>query len=124
MTTNPKAEQAAMKAKNEYSSSNGLLFDTCKHIRFIRDNFFSSYHLSGILIDTFCYNAIGGWHFTRDGEISVTPAMSYEQSLLNYYNETTDNYRRCAINLWAPGSEQIVSTDDWAILGKVLNAIV
>ena len=124
MTTNPKAEQAAMKAKNEYSSSNGLLFDTCKHIRFIRDNFFSSYHLSGILIDTFCYNAIGGWHFTRDGEISVTPAISYEQSLLNYYNATTDNYRRCAINLWAPGSEQIVSTDDWAILGKVLNAIV
>ena len=27
---------------------------------------FSIDHLSGILIDSFCYNAIGGWHFTRD----------------------------------------------------------
>lgn len=54
----------------------------------------------------------------------MTPAVSYEQSLLNYYNAATDNYRRCTKNLWAPGSEQNVNTDDWAILGKVLNAIV
>ena len=43
-STNPKAEQEAMKVKNQ--STKGLLFDTCKHIRYIRDNFFSSYHLS------------------------------------------------------------------------------
>ena len=30
----------------------GLLYDTCKHIRYIRDNSFSSYHLSGIVIDS------------------------------------------------------------------------
>ena len=36
-------EQAAMEEKNR--TSNGLLLDTCKHMRFIRDNYFSSYHL-------------------------------------------------------------------------------
>lgn len=36
MTTNPKAEQNAMKQKN--SSTNGLLYETCKHIRYIRDS--------------------------------------------------------------------------------------
>ena len=55
---NPKAEQEAMAQKNRYS--NGLLYDTCRHLRFIRDNYFSSYHLSGIVIDSFVYNAIGG----------------------------------------------------------------
>lgn len=65
MTTNPKAEQNAMKQKN--SSTNGLLYETCKHIRYIRDNYYSSYHLLGILIDSFVFEAIGGWHFTRDG---------------------------------------------------------
>ena len=42
-STNPKAEQDAMKNKN--ISSNGLLFDTCKHLRYVRDNYFRSYHL-------------------------------------------------------------------------------
>lgn len=41
-STNPKAEQDAMAQKNK--SSNGLLYDTCKHIRYIRDSSFSSYH--------------------------------------------------------------------------------
>ena len=57
-STTPKAEQEAMAQKNRYS--NGLLYDTCRHLRFIRDNYFSSYHLSGIVIDSFVYNAIGG----------------------------------------------------------------
>lgn len=58
-STNPKAEQEAMAEKNR--SSNGLLYDTCRHIRYIRDNYFSSYHLSGIVIDSFVYEAIGNW---------------------------------------------------------------
>ena len=63
MSTNPKAEQDAIKEKNE--QSNGLLYDACKHIRYIRDNNFQSYHLSGILIDSFMHNAIKEWHFLR-----------------------------------------------------------
>lgn len=54
-STNPKAEQEAMAERNR--NSNGLLYDTCKHIRFIRDNYFSSYHLSGIVIDSFVVSA-------------------------------------------------------------------
>ena len=46
-STNPKAEQEAMKLKN--NSSNGLLVDTCRHLRYVRDNYFSSYHLPGIV---------------------------------------------------------------------------
>lgn len=68
LTTNPQSEQDAMKQKNSYDESNGLLFDTCKHIRFVRSEYFSSYHLSGILIDAFVYKAIGYWHWLRNGE--------------------------------------------------------
>ena len=35
-STNPKAEQDAMRERNR--ESNGLLFDTCRHMREIRDN--------------------------------------------------------------------------------------
>ena len=42
-STDPKAEQQAIMARNE--SSNGLLNDTCKHIRYVRDNYFSSYRI-------------------------------------------------------------------------------
>lgn len=45
LSTNPKAEQDAMTQKN--AESNGLLFDTCRHMRQIRDTHFSSYHLPG-----------------------------------------------------------------------------
>lgn len=49
LSTNPKAEQEAMKQKNR--ESNGLLYDTCRHMRQICDAHFSSYHLPGIVIE-------------------------------------------------------------------------
>ena len=55
-STNPKAEQEAMKERNRLSK--GLLFDTCKHIREIRDSYFNSYHLSGIVIDSYVFHHI------------------------------------------------------------------
>ena len=113
LSTNPKAEQDAMASKNYYS--NGLLFDTCKHIRAIRSDYYSSYHLSGILIDSFVYSAIQGWHWLRDGEQGSANLVSYEQSLLNYYNNT---FCSC---IYAPGSAMKVDAyDDWDVLGKVL----
>ena len=39
-STNPKREQEAMRVKNRIDQSNGLLFDTCKYLRFIRDEYF------------------------------------------------------------------------------------
>lgn len=50
-TTDPRSEQRAIREKN--NSSNGLLCATCRHIRMIRDTSYPSYHLSGILIDSF-----------------------------------------------------------------------
>jgi len=122
MTTNPKAEQEAMKEKN--CSSNGLLFDTCKHVRYVRDTCFSSYHLSGILIDTFLYHAIGGWHFLREGEQHSGGTTTYEEALLKYYNDISLN-GYIIPSLKAPGSDMNVDTSrGWEVLGKVLKYMV
>jgi len=122
MTTNPKAEQNAMKQKN--SSTNGLLYETCKHIRYIRDTKYSSYHLSGILIDSFVYEAMGGWHFTRDGEEHVPSQNTYEETLLQHYNDIS-MYGMFSPRITAPGSGlQVDSTKGWDVLGKVLNYMV
>lgn len=118
MTTNPKAEQEAIKEKN--NSSNGLLFDACKHVRYVRDNYFSSYHLSGILIDTFLYDAIGGWHFLRDGEQHYKGNVTFEEALLEYYNNISLN-GYITPDLRAPGSRMSIDgSKGWEVLGKVL----
>lgn len=113
LTTNPKVEQQAMKDRN--AESNGLLFDTCKHMREIRDNYFSSYHLPGIVIDSFVYHYITGWHWLKDGEQSSNqPTGTYEKRL----------YTSCpnwAFSLTAPGSGMIVDTSGCIdALNKVL----
>lgn len=106
-STNPKAEQEAMKTKNDIS--NGLLYDTCKHIRRIRDTCFGSYHLSGIVIDSFVYNAIGGWKWVYEGEPANCQTGDYERALLDYFNQKIifGSY----FNLTAPGSFQSVETE-------------
>ena len=115
-STNPKAEQDAMANKNK--SSNGLLYDTCKHIRRIRDNHFSSYHLSGIVIDSFVYNAIGGWRWSEPGSTSSATIGSYEQVLIDYFN----SHLFWGLPINAPGSNDLVSVDtSIECLKKVLN---
>ena len=102
LTTDPKIEQQAMKERNV--ASNGLLFDTCKHIREIRDNYFSIYHLPGIVIDSFVYHHIADWHWLREGEQSSNqPRGTYEKRL----------YDSCPVwsfNLTAPRSNMPVDT--------------
>lgn len=117
-TTFPKEEQKAMSEKNK--SSNGLLFDTCKHIRKIRDKYFSSYHLSGIVIDTFVYDNIGYWHWLREGEESTKLEQTYEEMLLEKYYNT---FHWIAEPIWkAPGSGASVdTTGSMECLEKVLN---
>ncbi len=122
LSTNPKAEQEAMRGKNR--ESNGLLFDTCKHIRYIRDNHFKSYHLPGIIIDSFVYTAIGDWHWPNKNEnANITSPDAFERNLLIELNQIIDwNYT----SLPAPGSDQIVKTDIHCLecLRKVLNYII
>lgn len=105
-STNPKAEQEAMKTKNAYT--NGLLFDTCKHFRRVRDNNFSSYHLSGIVIDSFVYAAMSGWQWTREGDTSSAVQGDYERVLLDYLSQHTTYWM--PLSLSAPGSNQSVDT--------------
>lgn len=119
-STNPKKEQESMREKNK--SSNGLLYDTCKHIRFIRDNYFSSYKLSGIVIDTFVYHAIGNWRWLSEGESSTSSDVKYEQVLLDYLNKNT---LFSTLNLPAPGSNELVSCDSSIeCLKKVLSYMI
>lgn len=119
-STNPKAEQDAIKKKN--NSSNGLLFDTCKHIRRVRDNYFKSYHLSGIVIDSFVYEAIGNWRWLSEGETSTKGICDYEHVLLEYLNRRGVLWPILSLN--APGSGQKVDTSSSIdCLKKVLNYI-
>jgi len=120
-STNPLAEQKAMKAKN--ISSNGLLFDTCKHFRRVRDDRFSSYHLSGIVIDSFVYAAMGNWQWTREGVASSASPGDYERVLADYLKQQL--LSSFPIKLYAPGSNQTVDTDSSIeCLIKVINYIV
>lgn len=114
LTTNPKAEQNAMEERN--AESNGLLYDTCKHMREIRDTHFRSYHLPGIVIDSFAYHYIKDWHWLREDEApSDKPTGTYEKGL----------YNACpswAFPLYAPGSGMQVDTSGCIdVLNKVLN---
>lgn len=105
LSTNPKAEQETMSEKN--ISSNGLLVATCQHMRYIRDNHFKSYKLSGIVIDSFVFHAMKNWKFVSEGESSSAPG-SYEQILLDYFNENA--FLWDIISLRAPGSQDEVET--------------
>lgn len=119
-STNPKAEQEAMKQKN--ITSNGLLYDTCKHLRRVRDDHYRSYHLSGIVIDSFVYVAMGNWRWTPDGESSSASYGDYERVLLNYLDQQTA--WRSTLYLTAPGSGQEVDTrSSLECLKRVLNYI-
>lgn len=119
LATDPKAEQEAMKEKNR--SSRGLLFDTCKHIRNVHAQSFSSYRLSGIVIDSFVFSAIGDWHWSD--EVGTTPAGTYEMRLLDEFNRLSLQ-GAVPFALFSPGSQQAIDTaKSYECLGKVLRQI-
>lgn len=117
LSTHPKAEQAAMKEKNK--SSNGLLFDTCKHIRVLHAERCSSYKLDGIVVDSFVFAAIGNWRWCDD-DSDTSPVGTYESSLLGEYNRMTGN--GCvAPSLRSPGAQQVVDArGSYECLGEIL----
>ena len=116
-STNPVAEIEAMLKKN--AESNGLLCDTCRHIRLIRDSKFSSYKLSGIAIDSFVHGAMGNWRWTPPGETGYHNG-EYEQALYSYLIAHTGDY------LIAPGSGDVVKLDSEQkdCLRKVLEEMI
>ena len=123
LSTDPLSEQKEMKDKNKQSS--GLFFDTCKHLRFIHSNYYSSYHLSGILIDSFVYYAIRFWKWYEPKDDNTAEPGEYETHLLNVYsNEYCYVPGLLTPSLKAPGSEMSLDTTDWDILGKVLKKVV
>lgn len=115
LTTRPKDEQAAMKEKND--ASNGLLFDTCKHIRCLHHQYFKSYHLSGIVVDSFVYLNIGDWHWiNKDTGEKARAEGDYEKILLERALQFPDQPY-----ITAPGSNMTMETgDSMACLIKIL----
>jgi len=124
MSTNPLAEQNAMKEKDKLDHSNGLLTDTCKHIRYLKSEYFSSFHLSGILVDSFVYEAINDWHWLRDGEKNTVNSCSFEKYLLDYYNKKYHSAANINCKLLAPGSGDYVEGQDLFVIEKILNKMV
>ena len=121
LSTNPRAEQAAMKEKND--ASNGLLLDTCKHMRKIHAERFSSYKLSGIVIDSFVYYAMGDWRWIGEGDGPAASPGAYENVLLDAYNTRSAN-GLFAFSLLSPGSNQPVDVSrGLECLGKVLRVM-
>lgn len=105
-----------MLMKNQ--KSNGLLFDTCKHIRSIRDNYFPNDHLSGIVIDSFVFVAMDNWRWTPLGVVSNYPKGTYEKQL---YEKCKTLSSSVFNKLYSPGSNQEVNFwDSIQCLNKVL----
>lgn len=121
LVTNPLAEQESISVKD--SNSNGLLKDTCKTIRLIRNNHYSSNTLSGIVIDSFVYAAIEDWHWTDPAwEESPNSYTTYEKHLLSRFQEL--NYSG-SLQVKTPGSDQeINSKKSVEYLKKILNLMV
>lgn len=110
-----------MKEKND--ASNGLLLDTCKHMRKIHDERFSSYKLSGIAIDSFVYHAMGDWRWIGEGGGPAASPGAYENVLLDAYNTRSAN-GLFAFSLSSPGSNQPVDVSrSLECLGKVLRVM-
>lgn len=119
-TADPLIEQEAVRQMDYLS--NGLMSATCRYIRSVRDNSYSSYHLSGILIDSFVFDAIGRWHFTAAGYHNLAAAKIYWKALLDYYNGISLYGILPPPCLNAPGSFMPVDApNDWGVLGKILN---
>lgn len=95
LSTHPKDEQTAMRERSK--GSNGLLFDTCKHIRNLHAERYSSYKLFGIVGVFFGQAAAGA---------IVASCLSVVTLGLSIYSrgarlpEKAEEYARCADRLW------------------------
>lgn len=116
--TEPKKEQEAIQDKN--SDSNGLLVATCKHIRYVKQENYKSYKLSGIVIDSFVYHAIGNWFFSDSPSFGY---ITYEEYLLEQFKNK--EFYWDLFGLDAPGSREKVNFESSKeCLKKVLEYMV
>lgn len=119
-STDPKVEQKAVKERNRVS--NGLFNATCQHIRYIHSEYFSSYHLAGVVVDSFVYSAMGDWRFLKSNESSEDNSGDFEKILLERFRSAT---LFGIWNLQAPGSGQLIDgSQSLDCLHKVLQYMV
>lgn len=119
LSTNPEAEQDAMDSKDK--ETKGSLNNICKRTRYIRDTYYKSYHLSGIVIDSFVYDAIKRSQWAGDG-FEITE-WQYARMLLSRFNMVSA-CGQVPFRLNAPGSRQEVDTKSSLDgLGKVLTCM-
>ena len=85
------------------------------------DNYFSSYYLSGIVIDSFVYEVIDKWYYLFEGVQGIyNNNKTFEEMLFNYWNQKSNN-GQTIFDLLAPGSKDKVDVQSsLECLGKVL----
>lgn len=105
--TYPFHEQSAMRKKN--SKCNGLLYDTCRYLRYIRDECFEDMKLSGIVIDSFVYSAIGPYRWPSTESRNNSSLYSYIEHLYEAYSVLNESELDV---LYAPGSDVLVPFND------------
>lgn len=121
--TNPEFDQYFMRECNR--NSKGLFVDTCKHIRRIKSDFFSSYYLSGIVIDTFVYDFLtrkntNEFYYTWevvDAFRGTELKYYYEEELLEYVSYV---WGLNSGKLSTPGGDEIDGTKSKECFFKVL----
>ena len=115
--TYPFLEQSAMQEKNRQCY--GLLYDTCRYIRYIRDECFEDMKLSGIVIDSFVYSAIGRCRWPSAQSQNASSLYSYIEHLYQAYSVLNESERAV---LYAPGSDDVIPFKDSSDeLRKVIN---
>ena len=115
--TYPFLEQTAMREKN--SQCNGLLYDTCRYIRHIRDTCFKDKKLSGIVIDSFVFEAIDRYKWPDQTSNSQIRLYDYIEYLRDRCTRLIQ-LDKCIV--YTPGStDEIPAKDSFECLWRVLN---
>ena len=107
--TYPFLEQSAMQEINR--QCNGLLYDTCRYIRYIRDECFNDMKLSGIVIDSFVFQYTSPYEWADNknpsNQISLCDYVQYlRNQCIKFKQDVNDNL------VLAPGAMDLIPAED------------
>lgn len=107
--TSPFRDQVAMMEVNK--GSKGLLYDTCRYIRYIRDECFNDMKLSGIVIDSFVFQYTSPYEWAdnknHSNQISLCDYVQYlRNQCIKFKQDVNDNL------VLAPGAMDLIPAED------------
>ena len=107
--TSPFRDQVAMMEVNK--GSKGLLYDTCRYIRYIRDECFNDMKLSGIVIDSFVFQYTSPYEWAdnknHSNQFSLCDYVQYlRNQCIKFKQDVNDNL------VLAPGAMDLIPAED------------